>query len=269
MSLAVSLRPKKLSDIIGQKPIKESVINLFTGSKSKNQENHFFIISGNVGSGKTTLARIIAGILQCPELDKEPKLRSKEVIKNFVLEDPKKYDIVEVNASDKNGIDDIRALITRTNYVPMKTSRTKVIIMDEAHQLTTPAQNALLSYIEELPKHVYYIFCTSQLSKLLLSVRRRAFIINTMSLDKEQIKELVYGIYLEPTTENANKEESNPLELDKFINALWSSEINTTGLVIQAYEKYLSGFSIDECTVLTASPTLDKIFSPLCKALLK
>jgi DNA polymerase III gamma/tau subunit len=234
-TLALSMRPNNLAEIIGQETTTKALLDIFS-KKKVNEISHFYILSGSIGTGKTTLARIIAGILQCPELDKEPKLRSQDLIKNFYL-DHKKYDIREINASDKNGIDDIRSLIEQSKFVPHKPSRSKVIILDEAHQLTTPAQNTLLTHIEELPKHLYYIFCTSQLTKILPSVKRRAFVINLETLKKKDIEKLV----------NLAKEVGeSKVPLEPFIEALDLYEINSTGLILQALEKYFNGFSVEE-----------------------
>src|SRR5277367_1448951 len=111
-TLAVALRPKCLNDIIGQQKNVDMLVKQFMSKRIP----HFYIINGGIGEGKTSMSRIIAGILQSEEInDKAPKERSEEIIRNFNLgTEYKKYDIKEINASDKNGVDDVRYLIENT-----------------------------------------------------------------------------------------------------------------------------------------------------------
>ncbi len=234
--LSLSLRPKTLDHIIGQDNIIKELKNQFASGRVP----HFFIIAGGIGTGKTTLARIIAMMLQ----------KTTEY-------DIHKYDIQEINASDKNGIDDIRQLISISKYAPMKPSVAKVIIMDEAHQLTSSAQNALLKLTEDTPSHLYIIFCTSIVSKIQASLRRRAYIINTQTLDLEGIQKLL---------RYAKEYIKHDIDTHEFEKTLLEHDIVSPGLVLQAFEKYINGIDATRCVTHDALK-VDTL--ALCKAIAK
>ena len=155
--LSISMRPENLEEFLCTDTV-EIVKKQFESKRIP----HFFLLVGESGSGKTTLARIITMKLQ-----------------NTNIYNTSKYDIKEINGSDKNGVDDVRQILNTINFKPMGPSLAKVIIIDEAHQLTTAAQNALLKDTEDTPEHVYFILCTNNDSKILAALKRRAFIIQT------------------------------------------------------------------------------------------
>jgi DNA polymerase III delta prime subunit len=243
--LSISLRPNSLDGIIGQDDIVSSIKAQF---KSK-RIPHFFLIVGPTGSGKTTLARIIALMLQQsdpldPENDYNVRLS--------------KYDIKEINASDKNGVDDVREILELIEYKPHQPSLAKVFILDEAHQYTTPAQNAWLKDAEDTPEHVYFIFCTSNDSKILPALKRRAHIINTHGIGQKGISKL-----LQVAKEKTGFE--GPTE--EFEKALLENEITTPGLILQATEKFFSGMDPMEAIYGTSEMSVDT--KALCQAISK
>jgi DNA polymerase-3 subunit gamma/tau len=115
MSLQNSLRPNNLNDMIGWN---NDLKNMFESGRIP----HFFLIKGSTGTGKTTISRIISRMLQYKKLE--------DIDYGVPLGN---YDITEINAADKNGVDDIRELIEKIKYKPHEPSLSKVIIMDEAH----------------------------------------------------------------------------------------------------------------------------------------
>lgn len=249
--LALSMRPKSLNELVGQDALIETLNSQFLS----NRIPHFFIISGFPGAGKTTLARIIAMILQSPN-------QFSESIKNLddlPWKDYKKLDIHEINAANKNGIDDVRQIVEMMKYQPMAPSRAKIVILDEAHQLTTPAQNALLTETEDVAKHVYYIFCTSALTKILPALQRRAYIISPKPLSSDCVIEL-----LAKAKERIGFTETIcPLE-----EALKLHDIRSPGLVLQAAERFFSGMSAQDSVLSSAENTsLDTM--AICRAAAK
>jgi len=227
--LALSLRPSDLDELIGQ----EKIITSIQKQLSSGRIPHFFIISGPVGAGKTTLARIL----------------SKSLIGSA--------DIHEINAANKNGVDDIRDLTAKMKFKPVHPAKHKVVILDEAHQLTNAAQNALLTETEDVAEHVFYIFCTSAISKIIPALKRRAFVITPEALKKSDIEELV-----EFAKSSVNLKS---LETTELIKAMVEAGINSPGLVLQACERFFSGLSASNSVLLTEDSKIDPLV--LCRAL--
>jgi DNA polymerase III gamma/tau subunit len=141
MSLHTKHRPAKFGDVIGQA---DAVASLELVLKDKRA--HSFIFTGPSGVGKTTLARILANNLA----------EGQATVAN----------IDEIPAADHTGVDAMRALVTRTLYRAVGASPVKAIIIDEAHRLSGAAWDVLLKPIEEPPKHVFYMFCTTNPGKI-------------------------------------------------------------------------------------------------------
>ncbi len=236
--LSLSMRPKSLDELVGQSKIISLINNQFESKRIP----HFFLISGQPGCGKTSLARIIAMKLQGTTLN-EPM---------------NKYDISEINASDKNGVDDIRELIDRINYKPFKPSIAKVIIMDESHQLTTQAQNALLKITEDAFDYLYFIFCTSNATKIIPALKRRAYIIDIQGINDSSISEL-----LKLVSEKCNSD----IDMEPLKESLIKYEIDSPGLVLQAAEKYIGGLTPEECILNVDNSELDT--KTLCNSISK
>lgn len=219
--LALSMRPKYFDELVGQDEIKKSLSNQFKSGRIP----HLFIITGPIGCGKTTISRILALYLQvrCESLNELTEEHWK---------DYKKFDIHEINAANKNGVDDIRNIIEMMNYKPFLPSKAKIVILDEAHQLTTAAQNALITETEDVNDHVFYIFCTSAVNKIIPAIIRRAFIIKPQLLDEESINVLVDKAKIYAKFEGDTKD---------LIQYLLMNDIRSSGLVLQAAEKYFTG----------------------------
>jgi DNA polymerase-3 subunit gamma/tau len=241
--LSISLRPQKLDEIVGQDDIVKIVKSQFESGRVP----HFFLIVGPTGSGKTSLARIIAVMLQ-----------HKNPLKDKIDYSISKYDIKEINASDKNGVDDVRDLLETIRYKPLHPSLNKIVIFDEAHQLTTQAQNALLKDTEDTPEHVYFIFCTNNDSKILATLKRRAYIINTHGIDQPSIHKLLVL---------AKKKAKFSGEFKELEEALIEHEITSPGIILQITEKFFNGADIMDCIYGTSEGSIDT--KKLCQLLSK
>ncbi|MCK5341028.1 MAG: DNA polymerase III subunit gamma/tau [Desulfobulbaceae bacterium] len=163
--LARKWRPQIFEDVVGQQPIVRTLKNAL----ARNRVAHAMIFSGVRGVGKTTLARIMAKALNC-ETDGERPCNQcescQEITKGVSL------DLNEIDGASNRGIQEIRELKENIRFLPAK-SQFKIIIIDEVHMLTTEAFNALLKTLEEPPEHVYFMFATTELHKVPITILSR------------------------------------------------------------------------------------------------
>jgi len=153
-SLALKYRPKKLSQVIGQ-PI---VVKAFTNAFKSHTLHHAYILAGNFGCGKTTVARIIAATENCKKHGKDP---CGECSNCKAIFEGKSLEVREMDAGSGGKVDDIRALHQSLYQYPVECA-IKYVIIDEAHSLTGAAAEASLKMIEEPPKFVRFILCTTE-----------------------------------------------------------------------------------------------------------
>ena len=159
-------RPKIFSEIIGQ----DSVSKILLNSVTSNRIAHAYIFSGPRGSGKTSTARILAKAINClNSTNGEPDISCENCLS---IENKTSLDLIEIDAASNRGIDDIRELSDKINFVPNK-SNYKVYIIDEVHMLTDPAFNALLKTLEEPPNHAIFILATTDIDKVPLTIISR------------------------------------------------------------------------------------------------
>jgi len=169
--LARKYRPSTFSGLVGQ----DVLVRVFTNSFKSERIAHAFILTGVRGVGKTTTARIIARALNCIGLDGAGGLTTEpcgDCEHCKAISEDRHVDILEMDAASRTGVDDIRELIESVHYFPTS-ARYKVYIIDEVHMLSKNAFNALLKTLEEPPKHVKFIFATTEIKKVPITVLSR------------------------------------------------------------------------------------------------
>ena len=189
--LSRKYRPKKLKEVIGQDFTVQTLTNAFAMEKLA----HAFLFTGIRGVGKTTIARIIAMGLNC-ETEHKPTANPCGICSNCkeILQD-RYEDVLEIDAASNTGVDDVREIISSLKYRPSKGSY-KVFIIDEVHMLSNSAFNALLKTIEEPPSFVKFIFCTTEIQKIPITIVSRC---QKYHLNRATLKEL--RSYLEKIVE--------------------------------------------------------------------
>jgi len=165
--LSLKYRPKVFEDLIGQEVVAETIINSIKSKKIPNA----YLFTGIRGVGKTTIARIIAKSLNC--LNGFEKLCTHDLCENCkAISNSNHIDVLEMDAASKTGVDDVRDLIEFSRYGPT-TSNYKIFIIDEVHMLSKQAFNALLKTLEEPPEYLKFIFATTEIKKIPITVVSR------------------------------------------------------------------------------------------------
>src|SRR5215468_10651387 len=185
--IARKYRPQTFRDLVGQEHVTETLANAIRNHRVA----HAYIFSGARGVGKTTAARILAKALNCikgptPEPCGECD-SCKEIAAGTSL------DVIEIDAASNRGIDQIRELREMVRYAPAA-ARYKVVILDEAHQLTDEASNALLKTLEEPPERVVFILATTRADELVDTIKSRAQLFQFRSLTFKEIAEQIERI---------------------------------------------------------------------------
>src|ERR1700704_5549976 len=168
--LARKYRPQKFSDVIGQEHVTRTLQNAIAQERIA----HGYIFSGHRGIGKTTVARILAMSLNCrSSSDNKPVAEPCGVCDSCTeIRAGNAVDVIEIDAATNRGIDEIRELREGARYRPAR-DRFKIYILDEAHQITDAAFNALLKTLEEPPSHVIFMMATTQPEDIPQTIRSR------------------------------------------------------------------------------------------------
>ncbi len=165
--LALKYRPQVFKDLIGQ----EIIVGTIQNSISLNKIPNAFLFTGIRGVGKTTIARILAKSLNCTDSKKNNCLGSK--CNNCIeISESRHIDVLEMDAASRTGVDDVRDLIDFSRYGPTS-SKYKIFIIDEVHMLSKQAFNALLKTLEEPPEYLKFIFATTEVNKIPITVLSR------------------------------------------------------------------------------------------------
>ena len=179
-------RPQTFAEVVGQEAVVRTLENAIAGGKVRQA----YLFAGPRGTGKTSMARILAKSLNCAQ---GPSTTPDGTCHACVaIAAGTSLDVIEMDAASQRGIDDIREIRDRVVLQPVE-GRYKVYILDEAHQLTDAAWNALLKLIEEPPPHLVFVFCTTDLSKVLPTVRSRC---QTFVFQRPRLQHLVKKLRL-------------------------------------------------------------------------
>jgi DNA polymerase-3 subunit gamma/tau len=164
--LARKYRPQNFAEMKGQ----EALVRTLTNAIESGRIAHAFMLTGVRGVGKTTTARIIARVLNC---EKGPTVNPCGVCEQCrAIAEDRHVDVLEMDAASRNKVEDIRNLIDSVQYAPVS-GRYKIFILDEVHMLSTSAFNALLKTLEEPPEHVKFVFATTEIRKVPVTVLSR------------------------------------------------------------------------------------------------
>jgi DNA polymerase-3 subunit gamma/tau len=159
-------RPQTLSEVVGQEPVTQTLRHAVESGKIA----HAYLFCGPRGTGKTSMARILAKAVNCPNKTGGEPCNSCDMCRS--ISEGRALDVIEIDAASNRGIDEIRSLREKANYAP-SLARYKVYIIDEVHMLTEAACNALLKTLEEPPPHVIFVLATTEAHKMIPTIISR------------------------------------------------------------------------------------------------
>lgn len=175
-------RPQSFAEIIGQDVIKKTLTNAISNSLI----SHAYLFYGQRGSGKTTIARLFAKAINCENRKDKEFEPCNKCSSCLEIAEGKSMDLIEIDAASNRGIDEIRELKEAIKFHPVK-SKYKVYIIDESHQITKDAANALLKTLEEPPSYVVFILATTELHKMIPTIVSRCQKFDFKKLTFEEI----------------------------------------------------------------------------------
>jgi DNA polymerase-3 subunit gamma/tau len=164
--LARRYRPQQFADLIGQEPVVRALVNAL----QSNRVAHAYLFTGARGVGKTSTARILAKALNCEKGPTPTPCDACDACRRIAVGED--VDVLEIDGASNRGIDEIREIRSNVQYRPQR-ARFKIYIVDEVHMLTAPAFNALLKTLEEPPPHVKFIFATTEVQKIPITILSR------------------------------------------------------------------------------------------------
>src|SRR5947207_3545580 len=164
--LARRYRPRQFADLVGQEPVARALANAIQSGRVA----HAYLFTGARGVGKTSTARILARALNCAQGPTATPCGVCEICQSIASGED--VDVLEIDAASNRGIDNIRDVRSNVQYRPSR-ARFKIYIIDEVHMLTKEAFNALLKTLEEPPPHVKFIFATTEVEKVPITILSR------------------------------------------------------------------------------------------------
>jgi len=193
-------RPQTFKEIIGQ----EHIVKIISNAILNNMVSHAYLFSGPRGSGKTTIARILAKAVNCRERKSDEFEPCNKCSSCVEIIENRSLDVIEIDAASNRGIDEIRELRDGIKFSPVK-EKYKVFIIDESHQLTKEAFNALLKILEEPPSHVIFILATTEIHKMIPTIVSRC---QRFDFKKLTVSEIIKRLKFICQKENVNIDNS-------------------------------------------------------------
>ncbi len=195
-------RPQKFSEVIGQSHVVKTLISAISSGKT----SHAYLFAGPRGTGKTTIARLLAKAINCEDHSSyEPCNKCPSCVE---FSEGRAFDLIEIDAASRTGVDDVRELLDIVRTSPSR-SKYKVFIIDEVHMLSKSAFNALLKTLEEPPAHAVFILATTEIHKVLPTILSRT---QRFDFKKLSLKEIIERLELLVKKEGV-KAEKGSLEL--------------------------------------------------------
>ena len=239
--LALKYRPKTFDDLIGQEVVAETITNSIKADKIPNA----YLFTGIRGIGKTTTARIVAKGLNC--LNGIENLCKEDLCDNCKsIADSNHIDVLEMDAASKTGVDDVRDLIEFSRYGPTS-AKYKIFIIDEVHMLSKQAFNALLKTLEEPPEYLKFIFATTEIKKIPITVVSRCQRFDLSRIKSSELFEFIKNI----------KEKENGKASDEALKLIVKISEGSVRDALSLLDRAL--LSLDEKTELDLN-TAQKIF---------
>ncbi len=239
-------RPQTFAEITGQ----EHVVQTLTNAISSSGISHAYIFSGPRGSGKTTIARLLAKSANCRDRKPDKFEPCNKCSSCLEIMEARSLDFIEIDAASHRGIDEIRELRDGVKFAPVK-EKYKVFVIDECHQLTKEAANALLKTLEEPPSHVIFILATTEIHKMITTIisRCQRFDFRKLNLaeitsrlnfisDKENVKFEKSALELIALNSGGSVRDGESL-LDQVLAFAGDSTINKFLAIFESYKIYV------------------------------
>ncbi len=181
-------RPQKFDEVVGQDHVTRTLKNAIR----ENRLAHAYLFTGQRGCGKTTVARILAKAINCPNAEKNGYEPCNECEICKAITAGTSMDVSEIDGASNNSVDDVRAMRDNVKYPPLN-GKYRIVIIDEVHMLSTQAFNALLKTLEEPPRHLVFIFATTEVQKVLPTILSRT---QRYDFRRMQIEEIITHLRL-------------------------------------------------------------------------